>query len=551
MNKKFSAEALFVCSPGIVWSVLTDAGEYGKWYGFPEGYEIIEVDPGFEKGAIITFRNRSRTAVITEFEENRRLSIDSGDITDTISIIPREELYCTVRLETSLHGSFEAAPDSDTLLEGILEKLQSVCYAASGLVSGDTGTDLLNRSDFIEYPEPEKASGSAGSAGGSVAESTSVASRGGIIAACIMLVLLCLTVSLTADRGGYPQAASSVINVFESSGVSRAGAEKIKTGQTREQIDRRLDCMGSEQPSGEYLYSSSEKTAAGISRENILISYNSYGQAVDIVYIDNEKTDAPLETEFWDTEHELNSDMSFSAVEQIMDVGLTAFRIDRRGQKTLYFGTMDLNGGFSSKELRSEIVITLDPGERYTEVNYYPSSGDRTGLPDSPEGNLSYQYRREDVYIRDRDGFERIYTLLGRKRHEVDVVLGAGDYSQEGSGLLGKYTAEFDNEHITGYDVLFSEDGVAEKIIYSNRYLQDLQGTVKNPENYNIYRGMTSRELFAELKLIPAAAVLSEEKQVLYFGDLSENERGEFSASLVVEIDRSVNAVSDILFTQE
>ena len=551
MNSRSVAEVLFVCTPETVWSVLTDADRYADWYGFYDESDIVEIIPGFEKGGIINFRHRSRTAVITEFEENKRLALSAGNITDTVSIDRNDDFYCTVKIETLVRDDDGGSQRSDALLEEMLEKLQEICYRAAGLISGDNADEIIHRTDFLETEISSGRDGGKNDTGSEdLTKSQEKTLNKGLAAAAILAVILSFVISATTlpDDGKYHQSFISGKDVYESSVSIRSMAEKFRIGQSERSVERELDCIGTEIAPGLVLYRNGNGPDTAAPVENIVVSYNAYGEAAEYTYINNALILEPLAMEYWDIKHELNSDMSFAAVEQIVERGLTAFNINRNGSKTLYFGSMDLYDGFSSKELRSELVIRLDPLDRNVEVNYYPPYEDRTGLPDSIEDNLVYQYRRDDVYIKDRDAFERIYTLLGRKRHEVDVVLGAGDYYTDGSGSWGTYCSVADSEHSCDYTIYFDADGAAEKIIYRNNYLPELQGTVKDPEGFMIQRGMTSREMFETVKMIPVYSELSKDRQILYFGDLLTDEKGGVSASLVIEIDKTVNAVSEIIY---
>lgn len=555
MSVLYASSRVIACDIGVVWAVLCDPVGYAEWYG-PRGISEFErVEPSFSAGGRLRFRNNPKSIVITDLRRREQLVLSSGEGTDEFRLTDRGEGRCEVAMKRAFHADVEGAANP---CKAILEKLEWRCYdvesagvdaAKDGDAESLVGAVLKGyRSPARKYRLSRLRSEGEGVSSDNTEQDVSVSPRSAAV--CVALgILLFAVLNFTFTFQRSDVVPSTGLSVMESGDVNRVNAERIYIGQGKNDLELMLSCRGLRLSTSDYYYCSTAKDDAGRALQQIYIRYDAYGRVRGVAYLDITACGRTLDLIFWDIEQYLNADMSNATVENLVERSLSAFRLERSGKRTIFFGRLKEDSDLFSDTLRSELVISLDPESRAARAGFYLAFDRLSALPESETELLTRQYRSFSRYLEDRDSFERVDLLFGRSRFELDVVLGGGDYETDEDGVLrGSYRVPLSDGSVCRYEAVFNGDGRAESITYVNGYLEQLSGTLVASESYDIYRGMSLADVYRALQVIPVSAHRTADMLTLYFGDLREGEDG-VEATIVITADLSTRSVIEISYS--
>ncbi len=552
MSVIYASSRLIACDAAVVWAVLCDPAGYLEWYGSRETSQLEEITPGFSAGARLRFKNNPHSAVITELRRREKLVLSSGEGTDEFALADRGDGRCEVTMKRTLHLDADAETNP---CKTLLERLEWRCYDVE-----DRGYDPSPEQDRASlvgavlrgYRSPVHRYRAARGAAererytGDAATEQSVSVSPRSAAVCVALGLLLFAVlifTFTFQRSDVVP--SSGLSVMESAEVNRVNAERIYIGQGKNDLELMLSCRGMRLSTSEYYYCSTARDGEGRALEQIFVRYDAYGRVRGVVYLDLAACNRSLDLIFWDIGQSLNADMSNAAVENTVERRLSAFRLERSGRRTIFFGKLRADDDLFSDTANSELVVSIDPESRAADVGFYLAYDRRSALPESETDLLTRQYRSFSRYLEDRDAFERVELLFGRSRYEFDVVLGGGDYADEGGATVGRYGATASDGSVCSYEVAFDGDGRAERIVWLNGYLGQLSGTLRPSESYELYRGMSLADVYRTMQVLPAAAVRTKDELRLFFGDCTAGD-GDIEATVEITADLTTRTVTEI-----
>ena len=505
----------FVCDAQTVWHVLTDASSYKDWFGWPETLDLLEVDPAFQLGGKLTFRNSASTLVISEIEENRKLVLTGGYRTDEITLREAQG-GCRVSIVTTINGvqlnNTEEA--QETVNRNILKNLRRRCYNAlqqSGpiedtITSGSISEQLFRIARGYR-PVQKNLSASAASS----AQNLFIPMRSGILATVLALLLTAvLSITLSFERSDIVP--SSGLSIAESELVSFEAAQSIYIGQKKSDLEVMLSCTGRQLSLDEYTYSSTEKDEAGEGLRVIHVVYDAYGKVRRFGYTDRalcQQSGVPLRS----IAALLSSSMTAEEAAQSLQLQPSAFWVDKSGKTYLYFGRYLIGSTLFDPNRTAELVVSLDSENIITRFGYYLAQDAENPLYVSELGReAKRQYSSISQYRNDLAFYQRLFLLAGRTREEVEAVLGMAQLLSETEMRDGSCKAVYVSGQ-TGEDswryrftVTFDAAGTATMAAMENTHLSSKQDMLA--EDFAAAEGSSLYEVYAALQQIPSYAEL-------------------------------------------
>ena len=523
MSSSRTVSEHFVCSPDIVWRVLTDVSSYQEWFGWPENLTLLEVVPGFSLGGKLNFRNSASTLVITKIEEGQRIAFTSAYQTDEISLRGAEN-GCKVTYTTTYQdvaNTSEEENPTEVRNRNILKNLRKTCYAYKNEEDKQKEHNHLNLRGMLfrmtrGYQQPRK---------NNVVEdpyterNLYITTRNKIIGVLLTLILVSvITVGLSFERGDIVP--STGLSIAESDLVSFENAVQISVGQRKRDVEYMLSCAGKKESVDEFSYSSTEKDNNGQSVSEIRVVYDAYGRVRRYGFIDHTKAGSygvPIQN----FRSLVSPSMSVDEVKEELDLEPSAFWVDKSGTKYIYFGHYLFENDVFDANKTAELVLRLNEEQIQTQVGYYfaESPDDPLRVKELPPAT-KHQYSNIVQYDTDRAAYRRVYLLPGKTKEETDILLGMAedvielqleDSEKQYTYLCGK-TQE---GYRYSYSVVFRE-GVVVSAFMRNHHLGQVRDTLASDIGmYSLSKGNTLFNVSSELQILPTSAMITEDGSVI------------------------------------
>ena len=523
MSSSRTVSEHFVCSPDIVWRVLTDVSSYQEWFGWPENLTLLEVVPGFSLGGKLNFRNSASTLVITKIEEGQRIAFTSAYQTDEISLRGAEN-GCKVTYTTTYQdvaNTSEEEYPTEVRNRNILKNLRKTCYAYKNEEDKQKEHNHLNLRGMLfrmtrGYQQPRK---------NNVVEdpyterNLYITTRNKIIGVLLTLILVSvITVGLSFERGDIVP--STGLSIAESDLVSFENAVQISVGQRKRDVEYMLSCAGKKESVDEFSYSSTEKDNNGQSLSEIRVVYDAYGRVRRYGFIDHTKAGSygvPIQN----FRSLVSPSMSVDEVKEELDLEPSAFWVDKSGTKYIYFGHYLFENDVFDANKTAELVLRLNEEQIQTQVGYYfaESPDDPLRVKELPPAT-KHQYSNIVQYDTDRAAYRRVYLLPGKTKEETDILLGMAedvielqleDSEKQYTYLCGK-TQE---GYRYSYSVVFRE-GVVVSAFMRNHHLGQVRDTLASDIGmYSLSKGNTLFNVSSELQILPTSAMITEDGSVI------------------------------------
>ena len=523
MSSSRTVSEHFVCSPDIVWRVLTDVSSYQEWFGWPENLTLLEVVPGFSLGGKLNFRNSASTLVITKIEEGQRIAFTSAYQTDEISLRGAEN-GCKVTYTTTYQdvaNTSEEENPTEVRNRNILKNLRKTCYAYKNEEDKQKEHNHLNLRGMLfrmtrGYQQPRK---------NNVVEdpyterNLYITTRNKIIGVLLTLILVSvITVGLSFERGDIVP--STGLSIAESDLVSFENAVQISVGQRKRDVEYMLSCAGKKESVDEFSYSSTEKDNNGQSVSEIRVVYDAYGRVRRYGFIDHTKAGSygvPIQN----FRSLVSPSMSVDEVKEELDSEPSAFWVDKSGTKYIYFGHYLFENDVFDANKTAELVLRLNEEQIQTQVGYYfaESPDDPLRVKELPPAT-KHQYSNIVQYDTDRAAYRRVYLLPGKTKEETDILLGMAedvielqleDSEKQYTYLCGK-TQE---GYRYSYSVVFRE-GVVVSAFMRNHHLGQVRDTLASDIGmYSLSKGNTLFNVSSELQILPTSAMITEDGSVI------------------------------------
>jgi len=523
MSSSRTVSEHFVCSPDIVWRVLTDVSSYQEWFGWPENLTLLEVVPGFSLGGKMNFRNSASTLVITKIEEGQRIAFTSAYQTDEISLRGAEN-GCKVTYTTTYQdvaNTSEEEYPTEVRNRNILKNLRKTCYAYKNEEDKQKEHNHLNLRGMLfrmtrGYQQPRK---------NNVVEdpyterNLYITTRNKIIGVLLTLILVSvITVGLSFERGDIVP--STGLSIAESDLVSFENAVQISVGQRKRDVEYMLSCAGKKESVDEFSYSSTEKDNNGQSVSEIRVVYDAYGRVRRYGFIDHTKAGSygvPIQN----FRSLVSPSMSVDEVKEELDLEPSAFWVDKSGTKYIYFGHYLFENDVFDANKTAELVLRLNEEQIQTQVGYYfaESPDDPLRVKELPPAT-KHQYSNIVQYDTDRAAYRRVYLLPGKTKEETDILLGMAedvielqleDSEKQYTYLCGK-TQE---GYRYSYSVVFRE-GVVVSAFMRNHHLGQVRDTLASDIGmYSLSKGNTLFNVSSELQILPTSAMITEDGSVI------------------------------------
>ncbi|MBR3354532.1 MAG: hypothetical protein IKG47_04100 [Oscillospiraceae bacterium] len=523
MSSSRTVSEHFVCSPDIVWRVLTDVSSYQEWFGWPENLTLLEVVPGFSLGGKLNFRNSASTLVITKIEEGQRIAFTSAYQTDEISLRGAEN-GCKVTYTTTYQdvaNTSEEEYPTEVRNRNILKNLRKTCYAYKNEEDKQKEHNHLNLRGMLfrmtrGYQQPRK---------NNVVEdpyterNLYITTRNKIIGVLLTLILVSvITVGLSFERGDIVP--STGLSIAESDLVSFENAVQISVGQRKRDVEYMLSCAGKKESVDEFSYSSTEKDNNGQSVSEIRVVYDAYGRVRRYGFIDHTKAGSygvPIQN----FRSLVSPSMSVDEVKEELDLEPSAFWVDKSGTKYIYFGHYLFENDVFDANKTAELVLRLNEEQIQTQVGYYfaESPDDPLRVKELPPAT-KHQYSNIVQYDTDRAAYRRVYLLPGKTKEETDILLGMAedvielqleDSEKQYTYLCGK-TQE---GYRYSYSVVFRE-GVVVSAFMRNHHLGQVRDTLASDIGmYSLSKGNTLFNVSSELQILPTSAMITEDGSVI------------------------------------
>ena len=523
MSSSRTVSEHFVCSPDIVWRVLTDVSSYQEWFGWPENLTLLEVVPGFSLGGKLNFRNSASTLVITKIEEGQRIAFTSAYQTDEISLRGAEN-GCKVTYTTTYQdvaNTSEEEYPTEVRNRNILKNLRKTCYEYKNEEDKQKEHNHLNLRGMLfrmtrGYQQPRK---------NNVVEdpyterNLYITTRNKIIGVLLTLILVSvITVGLSFERGDIVP--STGLSIAESDLVSFENAVQISVGQRKRDVEYMLSCAGKKESVDEFSYSSTEKDNNGQSVSEIRVVYDAYGRVRRYGFIDHTKAGSygvPIQN----FRSLVSPSMSVDEVKEELDLEPSAFWVDKSGTKYIYFGHYLFENDVFDANKTAELVLRLNEEQIQTQVGYYfaESPDDPLRVKELPPAT-KHQYSNIVQYDTDRAAYRRVYLLPGKTKEETDILLGMAedvielqleDSEKQYTYLCGK-TQE---GYRYSYSVVFRE-GVVVSAFMRNHHLGQVRDTLASDIGmYSLSKGNTLFNVSSELQILPTSAMITEDGSVI------------------------------------
>lgn len=523
MSSSRTVSEHFVCSPDIVWRVLTDVSSYQEWFGWPESLTLLEVIPGFSLGGKLNFRNSASTLVITKIEEGQRIAFTGAYQTDEISVRGVEN-GCKVTYSTT-YQDVASVTEEEYPLEvrnrNILKNLRKTCYAYKieeekqrehnhlnlrGMLFRMTrGYQQPRKNNTVEDPYTEK--------------NLYITTRNKILGTILTAVLVfAISIGLSFERGDIVP--STGLSIAESDLVSFDNAVQISIGQKKRDVEYMLSCAGKKESVDEFSYSSTEKDKNGQSVSEIRVVYDAYGRVRRYGFVDHSKAGSygvPIQN----FRSLVSPSMSVEEVKEELGIEPSAFWVDKSGTKYIYFGHYLFENNVFSVNKTAELVLRLIEGQIQTQVGYYlaESPDDPLRVDELPPAT-KHQYSNIVQYDTDRAVYRRLYLLPGKTKEEADIILGmAEDIIELQLQNEDKQYTYLCNKSQEGYRYSYSvivRDGVVVSAFMRNHHLGQMKDTLAaDVETYSLSKGNTLFNVSAELQILPTFAMIAEDDSVV------------------------------------
>jgi len=527
MSSSKTVSEHFVCSPDIVWKVLTDVSSYGSWFGWPESLTLLEVSPGFVLGGKLDFKNSISTLVITKIEEGQRIAFTGAYQTNEIALRGAEN-GCRVSFTTTYQGVAHNDEEDEFPVElrnrNILKNLRKTCYAYQNEEQKQKSHQHLNlrgmlfrmtrgyqqpkRSNAVEDPYTEK--------------NLYISTRNKVIGAVLFVILLStISLGLSFERGDIVP--STGLSIAESELVSYESANELSIGQHKRDVEYMLSCSGKKESVDEFSYSSTEKDGKGDPVCEIRVVYDAYGRVRRYGYVDHTLADS-YGVPIINAGSLVSPSMDIREAADSLGLEPSAFWVDKSGTKYLYFGHYLFEGDLFESNKTSELVLRLNEEQIKTQVGYYlaESPDDPLRVKELPAAT-KHQYASVVQYDTDRAVYRRVYLLQGRTKGETDILLGMAEdvIELQFPDGLKQYTylcGKSEEGYRYSYTVTV-EDGIVTTASMRNHHLGIVRDTLLDPDSYSVEKGMTLFEISSELQILPTcASVLESGEIVLGYG---------------------------------
>ena len=511
----------FVCAPEIVWKVLTDASSYGRWFGWPESLELLEVEPGFVLGGKLNFRNSSSTLVITKLEDKQRIAFTGLYQTDEI-VVRGAENGCRVSISTTYQTVDPSMEDFsfETVNRNILKNLRKTCYAFMNEEFKQAPERTTNVRDILfrvtRGYTPTKSNAAVEDP--YTERNLYISTRNKILGLLLIGVLLAvISVGLSFERSDIVP--SSGLSVAESKYVTFENALQIAVGQKKSQVELLLSCIGEKQSVDEFSYSSTEKMADGRALWEIRVVYDAYGLVRRFGYIDHSVAEG-YGVKIRNVGMLISPSMDVGEAAEELGAPVSAFWVDKSGTKYLYYGHYLFENNLFESNKTAELVVRLNEEAIQTQVGYY--------LAESPEDPLrmrelqpatKHQYSSLVQYDTDRAVYRRVYLLPGKTKHQVDILLGMADEVAETELENGnkQYTylcGKGSDGYRYSYTVEFSGKNAVSASM-RNHHLGVVKDTLKDLNSYFLPKANTLYEVSEELLILPTYAGITGEGEII------------------------------------
>ena len=527
MSSSRTVSEHFVCSPDIVWKVLTDVSSYQDWFGWPESLQLLEVTPGFSLGGKLNFRNSASSLVITKIEEGQRIAFTGAYQTDEISVRGAEN-GCKVSLSTTYQDVASIKEEEypvEVTNRNILKNLRKTCYAykneedkhkehrhlnLGGMLFRMTrGYTRPNKSNVVEDPYTEK--------------TLYISTRNKILGVILTAVLVgVISVGLSFERGDIVP--STGLSIAESDLVSFENAAQISVGQRKREVEYLLSCAGKKESVDEFSYSSTEKDEKGDPVSEIRVVYDAYGRVRRYGYIDHSKADSygvPIRN----FRTLVSPSMSVTEIKEELELEPSAFWIDKSGTKYIYFGHYLFENKIFDVNKTAELVLRLNEEQIQTQVGYYlaESSDDPLRVSELPPAT-KHQYSNIVQYDTDRAAYRRVYLLPGKTKEEADIVLGMAEevielHLVEDETQYTYLCSKSDEGYRYSYSIVIRDDVVVSASMRNLHLVQVKDTLAANKDSYSIRGGNTLFNVSKELQIIPTyAGIFEDESLILGYG---------------------------------
>ena len=512
----------FVCSPEIVWKVLTDVSSYQDWFGWPETLTLLEVSPGFTLGGKLDFRNSGSTLVITKIEEGQRIAFTGAYQTDEISVRGAEN-GCRVSYTTT-YQELAQIPEEEYPVEvtnrNILKNLRKTCYSYQNeedkrkehhhlnirgmLFRMTRGYQQPRKSSVVEDPYTER--------------NLYISTRNKILGVFLTAILMiAVSVGLSFERGDIVP--STGLSIAESDLVSFENACRISVGQRKREVEYMLSCAGNKESVDEFSYSSTEKNKNGNAVCEIRVVYDAYGRVRRYGFIDHSQSDkygVPIRN----IRSLISPSMNVQEVSDALEEDPSAFWIDKSGTKYIYFGHYLFEEDIFESNKTAELVLRLNEEQIQTQVGYYLAENPNDPLRvDELPPATKRQYANIVQYDTDRAAYRRVYILQGKTKEEADILLGmAEDIAEIQLNEEETQYTYFCNRGNEGYRYSYTtvvRDGIVISVYMRNHHLGVVKDTlIADPEEYSIKSGDSLFGLSAKVQILPTYAGISENGSV-------------------------------------
>ena len=557
MSSSKTVSEHFVCSPDIVWKVLTDVSSYQDWFGWPESLTLLEVTPGFTLGGKMDFRNSSSTLVITKIEEGQRIAYTGAYRTDEISVRGVEN-GCKVSFSSTFQDVAHVEEDEfpiEVRNRNILKNLRKTCYAYQNEEQKGKNAQHLNLKGMFfrmtrGYQQPKRST----AVEDPYTERNLYISTRNKILGCVLIAILVavISVGLSFERGDIVP--SSGLSIAESDLVNLNNALQISIGQRKRDVEFMLSCSGNKESVDEFSYTSTEKDANGEPVCEIRVVYDAYGLVRRYGFVDHTRSESYGVT-IKNVKNYVSPSMEIPEAYESLEMEPSAFWVDKSGTKYLYFGHYLFEDDLFNVNKTAELVLRLREGQLQTQAGYY--------LAESPEDPLrvkelpaatKHQYASIVQYDTDRAVYRRVYLLPGKTKEEVDILLAMAedvielqlmDSDTQYTYLCGKS----EEGYRYSYSVVM-RDGVVVSASIRNHHLGKVRETLDDLDHYQLRWGISLFDISKELQILPTFAAIRESGEVaLGYGLESAAESGAefpYSYPLMIYLDPEFHLTSTV-----
>ena len=522
MSSSRTVSEHFVCSPDMVWKVLTDVSSYQDWFGWPETLTLLEVTPGFTLGGKLNFRNSGSTLVITRIEEGLYIAFTGAYQTDEFSVRGAEN-GCKVSLSTTYQDLAHIDEDeypTEVRNRNILKNLRKTCYAYQNEEDKKKTHHHLNIGAMLfrmtrGYQQPRKS--------GAVEDPYTernlyITTRNKILGVILTAVLMAaVSIGLSFERGDIVP--STGLSIAESDLVSFENACEISIGQRKRDVEYMLSCAGKKESVDEFSYSSTAKDSKGDPVCEIRVVYDAYGRVRRYGFVDHSRADAygvPIRN----IKSLISPSMGVNEIKDVLELDPSAFWIDKSGTKYIYFGHYLFEDNVFETNKTAELVLRLNEGQIQSQVGYYlaESPDDPLRVTELPPATKR-QYSNIVQYDTDRAVYRRVYLLPGKTKEEADILLGMAEdvielQLENGDAQYTYLCGKSEEGYRYSYTVVV-RDGTVVSAYMRNRHLAQVKDTLNaDPAEYRIRGGDTLYDISAELKILPTFAGIFEDGSV-------------------------------------